>query len=395
MENKYKELFNKISPRMSDEELLNAVLDRKAVNMNEKKRFNKKAIIIPAVAAAVVLGTTIGVSAAYEWNLPAAISDIFGKNSENIPDGVNFKDFNFAAVGGKELTDVLKYDGYEVQMKGIAADPHHMLLFFDVVTDDPDIEINDGEALAVMPHIYTDFLSMAEYYHREGAAGTEDDPYFLPVEESLKKIIGGGQGDNIYLGTEGNIAHYCYKEYDFGVPQTGKSQEMDFEYTYKVDANTGDFLEYISKTPTGEDVLKYTINLDFFDDSQSIDILRDTEVTFSDGLSGTLTHMQITPFGLCIKVNWGELDVTREDIGSVIGTEVFDEFKIKFKDGTVMDNSAFEFSAGEPRSSKITGGDGTEHTIYAHEAKFEWLYPVNVADIEALIVGNTTVPVNN
>lgn len=394
MKEKYNALFEKISPRMSDEELLSAVLDRKAVNMSEKKRFSKKAIIIPAVAAATLLCTTVGVSAAYEWNLSAAISDIFGKDSENIPDGVNFKDFNFAAVGGKELTDVLKYDGYEVQMKGIAADPHHTLLFFDVVLNDPSI-VNDGEALAVMPHIYTDFLSRGEYYHREGAAGTEDDPYLMSLEESWKKISGGGQGKNIYLGMEGNVAHFCYKEYSFGVSQTGKSQEMDFEYTYKVDANTGDFLEYISKTPTGEDVLKYTVNFDFFDDSQSIDILRDTEVTFSDGLSGTLTHIQLTPFGVCIKVDWGELDVTGEDIGSVIGTEVFDEFKIKFKDGTVMDNSAFEFSVGEPGSKGRPDENGIVHNIYAHEAMFEWLYPVNVADIEALIVGNTTVPVNN
>ena len=393
MENKYKELFDKISPRMSDEELLSAVLDRKAVNMSEKKRFNKKAIIIPAAAAAVLLGTTVGVSAAYEWNLPAAISDIFGKSAEEIPDGVSFKDFNFTTVGGKELNDVLKYDGYDVQMKGIAADPHHVLLFYDVVLNDPSL-VNDGEALGVSPFFYTDFLSRAEYFHREGAAGTEDDPYLMSLEEGWKKISGGGQGKWMFLGMEGNVAHYCWKEYSFGDSWTGKSKEMDFHMAYKVDANTGEYLEGLSKTESDKDKQKYTVKFDFFDDSQSRDIMPDTEVTFSTGLTGKLTHFQVTPFGICIKVDWGELDVSPDDIESVVGMEIFDEFQIKFKDGTIMDNSAFEFYEGEPGSDGRPDENGIERYKYAHEAMFEWLYPTNVADIEALIIGNTTRPVN-
>ena len=360
--------------------------------MSEKKKV-RKAVLIPAVAAAALLCTTVGVSAAYEWNLSAAISDIFGKNSEVIPDGVNFKDFNFATVGGKELTDVLKYDGYDVQMKGVAADPHHVLLFFDVVINDPSL-VNEGEALSVMPHIYSDLSSRAEYFHREGAAGTEDDPYLMSREEGRKKISGGGRGKNMFLGMEGNVAHFCYKEYSFGVSWAGKSRTMDFDYVSKVDANSGEFLEYISGTSSEEETPKYTVNFDFFDDSQSLDIMPDTEVTFSTGLTGKLSHFQFTPFGICIKVDWGELDVSWENVGSVVGMEIFDEFRIKFKDGTIMDNSAFEFYEGEPAKENRTDENGIQHNFYDHEAMFEWLYPANVADIEALIIGNTTIPVN-
>ena len=47
MDNKYKELFDKLAPIRSDEELLRAVLDRKAETMKNGKHFMKKAIIIP------------------------------------------------------------------------------------------------------------------------------------------------------------------------------------------------------------------------------------------------------------------------------------------------------------------------------------------------------------
>lgn len=379
MDNKYKELFDKITPRMSDEKLLSAVLDRKAVNMgnsNEKKKFGRKAVVIPAVAAAVMLCTTIGVSAAYEWNLSAAISDIFGRNSENIPDGVNFKDFNFATVGGRELNDVLKFDGYEVQMKGVAGDPHHMQLFFDVKFEDIDFSLNDGEALMVE---ITPPVELGLYKDYLGGNGETR-------EERDKKIDGSAPAENMYLGMEKNVAHFCFKQRSFGPSWSDVSRTLGFGSLSKIDAATRKVIEVINEIPH-EDSREYNVDMDFINESGSIDILNDTDITLSNGLLGTLTHMQLTPFGICFKVSWGERLGTFDC--EAAGSALYDEFRIKFKDGTTMDNSAFSF--------KDTAGiqkEVGESIIYRQEATFEWLYPVNVADIEALIIGTTTVPVS-
>ena len=59
-----------------------------------------------------------------------------------------------------------------------------------------------------------------------------------------------------------------------------------------------------------------------------------------------------------------------------------------------MGNDAFQYSEGGPGKESRTDENDIEHNFYEHEAMFEWLYPTNVADVEALIIGNTTIPVN-
>ncbi|MBD5130023.1 MAG: DUF4179 domain-containing protein [Ruminococcaceae bacterium] len=392
MDNKYKELFDKITPRMSDDELLNAVLDRKAENMgnsNEKKRFGRKAILIPAVAAAVMLSTTIGVSAAYDWNIPAAIADIFGKNAEEIPDGVSFKDFNFATVGGKELTDVFKFDGGEVQMKGVAADPHSMMLFYDVVFDDAVPE-EKREKLGVM-HTIADLQLYVDYNRVLNAAGTADDPAFSQ-EWSWKHIHMATEQHTLYLGSEDNIAHYCLKHAVSGASLAGRNVTLEIEKLTK-DEN-GDFVYGGSRE-------EYTVDLGFVDDSNSLDIYKDNEITLSTGAKGNVSHIQLTPFSVCFRVDWGEQAVESPDENGNIAAntinvnDIYNEFKIKLKDGTVMDAKAFRpFEDGNKRSSYYTETADGGNTSYAQDPMFEWLYPVDVADVEALIVGNTTISVN-
>ena len=52
MKNRYKKAFDEISPMRSDEELLRAVLDRKAENMKITRKIGKKAIAIPVAGSA-------------------------------------------------------------------------------------------------------------------------------------------------------------------------------------------------------------------------------------------------------------------------------------------------------------------------------------------------------
>ncbi len=379
MDNKYKELFDKLAPIRSDEELLRAVLDRKAETMKNGKHFMKKAIIIPAAAAAL-LCTTVGVSAAYEWNIPAAIADIFGRNSYKIPDGVSFKDFNFTAVGGRELNNVFKFDGYEVQIKGVAADPHSMLLFYDVAFDNETSEETIEKFKAM--YAIADLQLFVDYNRNLSAAGTADDPAFSK-EYSWKHIDMAHQQRNLYLGSEGNVAHYCFKYTVTGASLAGRSVALE----------VGDRSVLNSDGAKRAD---YTLDLGFVDDSDCLDIYKDNEINLSSGVKGNVSHIQLTPFSVCFRVDWGEQRVEDPDengnvsAGALDVNTIYNEFKIKLKDGTIMDAKAFRpFEDGADRSYTKESSDSGE--VYAQDPIFEWLYPVNVSEVEALVIGNTKI----
>lgn len=382
MDDKYKELFDKLAPIRSDEELLRAVLDRKAETMKNGKHFMKKAIIIPAAAAAL-LCTTVGVSAAYEWNIPAAIADIFGRNSDKIPDGVSFKDFNFTAVGGRELNNVFKFDGYEVQIKGVAADPHSMLLFYDVAFDNETSEETIEKFKAM--YAIADLQLFVDYNRNLSAAGTADDPAFSK-EYSWKHIDMAHQQRNLYLGSEGNVAHYCFKYTVTGASLAGRSVALE----------VGDRSVLNSDGAKRAD---YTLDLGFVDDSDCLDIYKDNEINLSSGVKGNVSHIQLTPFSVCFRVDWGEQRVEDPDengnvsAGALDVNTIYNEFKIKLKDGTIMDAKAFRpFENGADRSYTKESSDSGE--VYAQDPIFEWLYPVNVSEVEALVIGNTTISLN-
>lgn len=382
MDNKYKEFFDKLAPIRSDEELLRAVLDRKAETMKNGKHFMKKAIIIPAAAAAL-LCTTVGVSAAYEWNIPAAIADIFGRNSYKIPDGVSFKDFNFTAVGGRELNNVFKFDGYEVQIKGVAADPHSMLLFYDVAFDNETSEETIEKFKAM--YAIADLQLFVDYNRNLSAAGTADDPAFSK-EYSWKHIDMAHQQRNLYLGSEGNVAHYCFKYTVTGASLAGRSVALE----------VGDRSVLNSDGAKRAD---YTLDLGFVDDSDCLDIYKDNEINLSSGVKGNVSHIQLTPFSVCFRVDWGEQRVEDPDengnvsAGALDVNTIYNEFKIKLKDGTIMDAKAFRpFEDGADRSYTKESSDSGE--VYAQDPIFEWLYPVNVSEVEALVIGNTTISLN-
>lgn len=382
MDNKYKELFDKLAPIRSDEELLRAVLDRKAETMKNGKHFMKKAIIIPAAAAAL-LCTTVGVSAAYEWNIPAAIADIFGRNSDKIPDGVSFKDFNFTAVGGRELNDVFKFNGYEVQIKGVAADPHSMLLFYDVAFDNETSEEN-MEKFGAM-YAIADLGLFVDYNRNLNAAGTADDPAFSK-EYSWKHIGMAHQQRTLYLGSEGNVAHYCFKYAVAGASLAGRSVALE----------VGDMSVLKSD---GAERADYTLDLGFVDDDDCLDIYKDNEINLSSDVKGNVSHIQLTPFSVCFRVDWGEQAVEYPDengnvsAGALDVNTIYNEFKIKLKDGTIMDAKAFRpFEDGAKRNYTKEGSDSGE--VYAQDPIFEWLYPVNVSEVEALVIGDTTISLN-
>ncbi|MDE7234500.1 MAG: DUF4179 domain-containing protein, partial [Ruminiclostridium sp.] len=120
MKNRYKKAFDGISPIRSDEELLRAVLDRKAENMKTTRKIRKKAIAIP-VAAAVLLGvTTVGVGAVYQSDLTAAFEAVFRNRSETYSEKAD-SGIDFSRIG-TEIGESWCGEGYTLTIEGAVAD---------------------------------------------------------------------------------------------------------------------------------------------------------------------------------------------------------------------------------------------------------------------------------
>ncbi len=151
MKNEYKRLFDSITPARSDDELLRAVLDRKAENnMGEKKKVLRKAVVIPAVAILAVGATTIGVSAAYNWNITDAFNSMFsnrvedrvsraedrGKTTEATDMNSVAGTFDFEKYG-KVLDDqVYKGEGFTFSVNGLTASPETAFVMYSIEFDD-------------------------------------------------------------------------------------------------------------------------------------------------------------------------------------------------------------------------------------------------------------------
>lgn len=134
MKNRYKKAFDAVSPIRSDEELLRAVLDRKAENMNTTRKIGKKAIAI-LVAAAVVLGmTVVGVGAAYQWNLSAAFEGLFRDRSETFG-GKADPGIDFSQVG-TEIGESWHGEGYTLTIEGAIADGSTIYFYYTLAFDE-------------------------------------------------------------------------------------------------------------------------------------------------------------------------------------------------------------------------------------------------------------------
>lgn len=74
MRQEYNKLFDKITSERSDKELLEGAI-RKAENMKQKKKFNKKAVIIPIAAALTLAIGGVGVGAAFGFDYLTKLFD--------------------------------------------------------------------------------------------------------------------------------------------------------------------------------------------------------------------------------------------------------------------------------------------------------------------------------
>lgn len=390
MENKYKELFDKIVPPKSDEELLCAILDGKAENMNKKKRFNKLTIIIPAIAAAVLLCTTVGVSAAYSWDIPAALNGIFNKTPKSRDGKVffEFNDFDFSEFGGKVLDQRFECDGYTVQMKGVFADKHTALVLYDVILDEGHVFTSDygdysyrkGDRVYVT--LWQDYRNYNNLLNKHLDQNRNPDGTYNFEKSEITEI--NSHEDNYLLEKEeGNIFH-CALRHDLKV-LTFKDNEIVYNL---VGLTVGNYIEDVTKVLSENGYKnKLVIDFDFIKENDEKRVDGNVPFSLDSGECGAITSVQMTSLTLDVDIDW-EKDKGPFENGI---DKAYHEVKVRFKNGTVADNYILwnqEFGNITLDYSKW------DRQLLGQKLYLSWKYPVKVSEIDAIIIGDGEFKVN-
>ena len=160
MKEEYNKLFEKVAPRMSDEELFKSVLSGgKEHSMSKNttpKKGNKKALLITAVAAAAVAATTVGAATVYNRSINEDYNEILAqadngyfKQEYTDKDGNELDRKNEAVEKGLyekmniELNKSFEYDGFTLEIPGVVSDGEELLVMYNLVFDEDPFSGDD------------------------------------------------------------------------------------------------------------------------------------------------------------------------------------------------------------------------------------------------------------
>lgn len=341
MKNRYKKAFDVISPIRSDEELLRAVLDRKAENMNTTRKIGKKAVAI-LVAAAVVLGVTaVGVGAAYQWNLSAAFEGLFRDRSETFG-GKADSGIDFSQVG-TEIGESWRGEGYTLTIEGAIADGSTIYFYYTLAFDED------------FPY---------DYAPRK-ADGTEQENWLV---------------DNRTLNLESNGETLAYKvnidvlkdEVRWIDENTLQGAFKFSSYEYEDHLTNRELtlkIKMISRMKFGElawDEVECGLSLDLFFDGDPVY----EPVTITPELPmkvGTLTALTISMFSMDYTV--------LEESNSFEGVSLYDSYQVTLRDGTDVKTCG--------GSAVAYSGEGSVHV--------DFVSPIDPAEVASVRIGDTVI----
>lgn len=324
MKDKYKQMFDSITPARSDDELLRAVLDRKAENnMGEKKKVLRKAVVIPAVAILAVGATTIGVSAAYNWNITDAFNSMFShrvedrvSRAEDRGTTTEATDMN-SVVGtfdfekyGKVLDDQFyKGEGFTFSVNGLTASPETAYVMYS-------IEFDDDFAYGI-----TEEDGWTKWMPRFAMFGIKLDGQFTMLSYRY-----GSYEIN------GNRIDGCLQIDLDDTSFEGKTLNLEFESILrnKLD-DEGMFVE--EQTVPFE--FTANIPMDFEVNDNSVEIKTDYEMDLGEYGKAVLSNIKVTAFKVyyTVSTDYENLDLVAETVGSAI-YNYGDIECVTLKDGT-------------------------------------------------------------
>ena len=292
-----------------------------------------------------LLGTTaIGVSAAYQWNLPAAFEDLFRNRFEeyNSTSDAKIKNvmFDFSVIG-KELDLTYNFNNFDVVIKGIAADEHSAYLLYDVVfAEDYDCALTDDEEWFVNLHPNIDMSWLMNY---------------------SGEMTPAADWRNGFMNMEGNTAH-CFVTINIsGISTQDKPLVYSFDRLVHRSGDKEDILELEEK--------KFSVDMDFYLSGNSVKLNPNETVTLESGETGTVKYIGLSTFGLELNVEWEDEYLKETDMCEKLKNAV----TINYKDGTTSDNTTFtaQYLGSSGRSFNSRADDNS----YFSSVLLSWVYP--------------------
>ncbi|MDE7193654.1 MAG: hypothetical protein K2O14_06750, partial [Oscillospiraceae bacterium] len=316
--------------------------------------------LIPAAAAALLGTPAIGVSAAYQWNLPAAFEDMFRErfdqyNGESDLQTKNVM-FDFSTIG-KELDLTYNFDKFDVIIKGIAADEHSAYILYDVVfAEDYDCALTDDEEWFVNLHPNIDMSWVMNYSGEMAPAAS---------------------WRNGFMNMEGNTAH-CFVTINIsGISMQDKPLVYSFDRLVHRSGDKEDILELEEK--------KFSVDMDFELWRNSVRILPNEKITLESGETGIIDYIGLSTFGVELDVEWTG-DMLSEENKEDMCEKLKNSITINYKDGTTSRDTVFTAEyLGSNRMRMHSHEDS-----YSTSVLLSWVYPVYMRDIESITIGDKT-----
>lgn len=362
MKREYISLFEKAAPRMSDEELLNAVLSSRKGNITMKNNENKskkrisKAIVIPLAAALALSATAVGAVAVYNRSVGEEFNDALAPGAAIFEQ--ERRDANGEKLGNAPVNEELyeqmniaidktfERDGFSVEIPGAITDGKDMIVLYNIIfAEEPR---HEGLAKAFMGYTpVTEGLGYGYARFEEGMGFSKRGDKtvlsgFFELSD-LEKV----PADTITVKLESLWGDQDL--WDDGV----LSLDIDLEIPL-----TGDFTRF----------------------NKTVEIPSKPHIDLSAWGEWNMTDVEITPLSVTFNMDFDETSGTMP--APVVHKDASPDFPmiVTFKDGTTLD---------------VSGHGGMRHYIDSETKttmiKRAFNFPINVDDVQSVQIASAVI----
>ena len=355
MKEEYNRLFEKVAPRMGDDELFKAVLNSgKGHNMENNKNTSPKkrriAPMIAAFAAAGALATTAGAVTNYYRNVNEEYTDVLAQDAEVFPQPYKDKDGN--AVDQKEKAQ----ESGIYEKLNIKIDKTFELERFTLEVPGA---ISDGKELYIM----YDLIFNEDPWAGEHPWFEENDiPYLNGVTNNGNVGRGVALGEGTVSKRDGKTVYSSY--YDLmGLENCdADTLKVSFDSLWCSSMMLGDEYRFDAEIeiPISDDLTKF---------NKTIDITDAPYVKLGNWGNWDLTQVEVTPLGVTFKMK-----TDGETPDPLVGKNYRPKIPVYviFNDDTMLDMTRRYASQGIDKESKTL------------KIKMLFNYPIDVDNIRSI-----------
>ena len=365
MKQEYNRLFERVAPRMSDEELFKSVLSSRKGHImeNNKNTSSKKRKIAPAIAAVVAaaaMATTAGAVSNYYRNVNEEYNNVLAQgDTEGFKQPYTDKDGNTLDMKDKaeasgiyeklniELYKTFKCEGFTLEVPGAISDGDKIFIMYDMIFDE-------------------------DPWSGEHPWFEENDNIYLEGMTNCAEIYwGGGLGQGTVSKRDGKTVYSSYLELNGIESCTSDTLKVLFNNVWGSGYKYGD--HYFSaelEIPLSGDLKKFNKTLDISDAPY---------VKLARWGNWDLTQVEITPLSVTFNM---ETDGETPDPSVCKFYSPDIPIYVKFNDDTTL-------KLKHPYDSQ--GIDAESKTF---KIKVGFNYPIDVDEVQSVLFASAEVDLN-